>query len=283
MTTEPKPMELLKNAVPELSALMSLNAAPGVDVNTLALQELEYLRMAAMTTPAIMECMPTTILMAVKTVLKQNLSMDPSAGLVYIKTRNVKIKQPDGQEISKKALEIMPSANGLISINRQCGRILDIKNPVVKKNESGKVIEVSVDILLPSTPSPRWETRTFDDSDFERWARASHKENGRYKPDFTLDNLKYANAHYTSWKGGIDPEFARAKAIRHGLKKLGANQNEGRMINIVVPAEKQVFVDPKADSEASNDETVYTDYTEEPTTKTESAIQPNQQFNAGDL
>jgi hypothetical protein len=279
--TETKPMELLKSSVSELSALIKLNAAEGVDVETLALQELEYLRMRAISNPAILDCMPQTVLMAVKTVLKQNLSMDPDAGLVYIKTRNVYVKQPNGApDLKRTALEIQPSANGLISINRQCGRILDIKNPVVKKNDAGKVIGVSVEILLPSTPSPRWETRAFDESDFERWARASHKENGRYKTGFTMDNLEHANAHYTSWKGGIDPEFARAKAIRHGLKKLGANQNEGRMINITVPIEKKLNIDPVADNAASNEENTYTQFEE---VKTESAIKPNQQFNAGDL
>lgn len=283
MTSEQKPMELLKAEIPQLSALMRLNAIEGVDVETLALQELEYLRMACLTTPAIMECMPQTILMAVKTVLKQNLSMDPAAGLVYIKTRSVKIKMPDGQEVSKKALEIIPSANGLISINRQCGRILDIKNPVVKKDATGKVIEVSVELLLPSTPSPRWETRTFDESDFRRWQIASHKENGRYKNDQSMETLNYSNANYTSWKGSIDPEFARAKAIRHGLKKLGANQNEGRMMKIIVPIEKQIIIDHEKDNDASSDEITYTAIVEETTNDTKpKGLQPNNDF-AGKL
>lgn len=256
MSTELKPMELLKEEIPQLKALLKLNAADGVDVETLAIQELEYIRMASIANPAIMECMPQTVLMAVKSVLKQNLSMDPNAGLVYIKTRNVKVKMPTGEEVSRKALEIMPSCNGLISINRQCGRILDIKNPVVEKDETGKVIGVSVEILLPSTPSPRWEKRSFDESDFKRWQTASHKENGRYKQDAKMELLNYANPNYTSWKGGIDPEFARAKAIRHGLKKLGANQNEGRMINIVIPAEKRIVIDENKDQEALVDDQI---------------------------
>lgn len=273
MSTELKPMELLKSEVPQLKALLKLNAAEGVDVETLALQELEYIRMASLSNPAIMECMPQTVLMAVKSVLKQNLSMDPNAGLVYIKTRNVKVKTAAGAEESKKALEIMPSCNGLISINRQCGRILDIKNPVVSKDGQGKVTGVSVEILLPSTPSPRWETRSFDESDFKRWQIASHKENGRNKQDAKMEFLNYANPNYTSWKGGIDPEFARAKAIRHGLKKLGVNQNEGRMINIVIPAEKQIVIDESKDQEALADELITHDAvvvestTNEPTEK----------------
>lgn len=283
MSTETKPMELLKSEIPQLAALLRLNAFDGVDVETLALQELEYLRMAALTTPEIMNCEPKTVLMAVKTVIKQNLSMDPSAGLVYIKTRTVYIKQPGLADLAIKVLEIQPSANGLISINRQCGRILDIKNPVVEKDASGKVIGVSVEILLPSTPSPRWEKRVFDESDFCRWQRASHKEMGRYKTDFntpeSTSSLKYANANYTSWKGGIDPEFARAKAIRHGLKKLGANQNEGRMMKIIVPTEKQIIIDSEKDNQASSDEVTYTAIVEETTNEpVKSGLQPNNDF-----
>lgn len=281
MEKEATPMELLKQEVPQLKALMQLNALPGTDVETMALQELEYLRTIAMSNSAIMQCMPQTVLIAVKTVIKQNLSMDPSAGLVYVKTRNVNMKKPDGTANWKKALEIIPSANGLISINRQCGRLLDIKNPVVKKNDQGKVVEVSVEILLPSIPSPRWETRTFDESDFWRWQRASHKENGRNKNDADADKLNYANDNYTNFKGGIDPEFARAKAIRHGLKKLGANQNEGRMNKIDITDFNKVQIDTDADAAVAEDATTYTPIVEETTdTKTETAVQPNKNFQA---
>lgn len=276
--TETKTMELLKSEVPQLTALLRLNAIDGVDVQTIVLQELEYLRMASLTNPAIMECMPQTAVMAIKTVLKQNLSLDPAAGLVNIKTRNIKIKGANGEDVWKKALEITPTYNGLISINRQCGRILDIKNPVVKKDNSGKVIEVSVEILLPSTPSHRWEVRTFDESDFYRWRRSSHKENGRNKQDADAEKLNYANENYTNWKGGIDPEFARAKAVRHGLKKLGANQNEGRVVNITIPSTKNVIIDSEKDQEATGDEgqTHYAEVVE--STTNEPAIKPNQDF-----
>ena len=91
---EAKPIEVLKAAVPELKAIMMLNANEGTDVETLVLQELEYVRMAALSKPEILECLPQTILMAVKSVLKKNLSLDPSAGLVYIKTRWVTMVDP---------------------------------------------------------------------------------------------------------------------------------------------------------------------------------------------
>lgn len=254
-----KPMELLKNEVPQLTALLSLNAKQGVDINTVALQEIEYLRMQALTKPDIMECLPQTVLMAVKQVLKQNLTLDPYAGLVYIKTRNIKV----GTEY-KKALEIQPSCNGLISINRQCGRLLDIKRPKITKDGNGKVTDVSVDILLPTHGGTRWETFEFDASDFKRWQLASHKEMSRNKADASSETLNYANANYTSFNGGIDPEFARAKAIRHSLKKLGTNQNERQMDKIVIEDAKAVVienvVDSKADAEASNEENNYTTF-----------------------
>lgn len=256
METNQKPMELLKSELPQLTALLALNAKQGVDTNTLALQEIEYLRLQALTKPEIMECMPQTVVMAVKQVLKQNLTLDPYAGLVYIKTRNVKV----GGEY-KKALEIQPSANGLISVARQCGRLLDIKRASVKKDTTGKVTDVSVEILLPTHNGTRWETFEFDESDFKRWQTASHKESGRSKADANMQTLNYSNANYTSFNGGIDPEFARAKAIRHALKKLGTNPNERVMSTIVIEDAKAIgienLVDAKADSEASKEEHEY--------------------------
>ena len=275
---EPRPMEALKNELPQLEAVLALNAAEGVDVKTLALQELENLRMIAVTKPEILDCLPQTVVMAVKRVLKQNLSLDPYAGLVYVKTRNVKIKQPDGQEITRKALEITETCNGLLSVAYQCGKIIDHKIPTVEKDKDGKVVSVTFEFQVKSG---RWETRVFDESDFYRWQRASHKENGRWKTDFNTkeatDSLKYANENYINWKGGIDPEFARAKAIRHALKKLGTNPNEGKFATIVIPSEKKVVIEEAKEVAAATDEnTHYAEVME--STVNQPAIQPNQEF-----
>lgn len=271
--TEQRPMELLKSAAPELEALMSLNAKPGIDVKTLVLQELEYLRMHAITKPEIMECMPQTVLMAIKSVIKKNLTLDQSAGLVYVKTRNVKTKNAQGGDVWLKALEIIDSCNGILSINYQCGKIIDHKIPTIKKDDTGKVLTVQFEYQVASG---RWETREFDDSDFYRWRRASHKENGRNKQDANLESLNYANENYTNWKGGIDPEFARAKAIRHALKKLGTNPNEGKFVSIVIPEQKRVVIEESKDNESSTDEAGYTDIISE--TKTETGLKPNNEF-----
>ncbi len=248
-------IEIVRKAAPTLKALFALNASPGTDVETLAMQEVEYLRMHAVTKPEILQCIPETVLMAVKSVIKKNLSLDPDAGLVYVKTRSVKV---NGEW--QKALEVTETANGIISVNRQCGRILDIDRPEVKKDENGKVISVSASYLKPSVDmagksTAKMVTVEFGEDDFYRWRRASHKENGRNKPDSNAQTLNYANENYTNWRGGIDPEFARAKAIRHALKKLGTNQNESRARSINISKDAPiVIIDSAADEAAANDE-----------------------------
>jgi len=249
-----KTMAVVKQELPQFKALIALNARPGTDVETLAIQELEFLQQRALTVPAIYECVPQTIIMAVKGAISKNLSLDPDAGLLYVKTRNVK-----SGEQWVKVLEVQPTANGLISINRQCGRVLDVKRPEVTKDATGKVIGVYVEFLVPSydlngNKTARWEKVAFDEDDFYRWQRASHKENGRNKQDANAQTMNYANENYTNFRGGIDPEFARAKAIRHGLKKLGTNMSERRMEKIDVVDAKYKLVDDAADEAAANDD-----------------------------
>lgn len=248
-------LALVKESLPEMEALLSLNAKPGINVAAVALQELEYLKNISLTKPDILQCIPQSIVAAVKSVLKKNLTLDPDAGLVYIKTRNIPLEK-NGDVVTKwgKVLEILESANGLISVARQCGRILDIDRPEIKKDESGKVIGVSVKMLFPSYPEPVWKTISFDEDDFYRWKTFSHRENSRGKKDADNEKFNYANKLYSSWKGGIDPEFARAKAIRHGLKKLGTNPNEALATKIVVET-KKVIIDREADEAATNEET----------------------------
>lgn len=243
-------LQLLEQNMDTLTALAAINALSNTDTRSIVTQEIEYLRQCAMTTPAIFECIPQTVLWAMKSVIKSNLSFDPSQGLVYVKTRNVSIEVA-GKKTWQKALEVTPSANGILSIAYQCGKIIDHKNPVVKKDANGKVIEVEFEFQVASG---RWELRTFDESDFMRWRTASHKENGRNKEDANIEKLNYSNPNYTSWKGGIDPEFARAKAIRHGLKKLGTNPNEKYAIKIQSANFSKIEIDETKDVEAAQEE-----------------------------
>lgn len=259
MSTEKnESLSLLEAQKPTLQALVSLNYPTGVDSASLITQEVEYLRQRAISLPAIFECVPTSVVMAVKSVLKNNLTLDPQAGLVYIKTRNVKVGTPQGDKWVK-VLEITESCNGLLSIAYQCGKILDHKNPIVKKDDNGKVIGVEFEYQVSTG---RWEKREFDESDIERWKIKSHEENGRKKDDANKSTLNYANALYSSWKGGVDPEFARAKAIRHGLKKLGTNANEKFAVKIQVPKIKQVVIDEEIEKSAISDEAQYTEVEE---------------------
>ncbi len=256
MSKQNEIMALATQELPTLNALVKINTAPGTDASTIALQELDYLQQQAIAKPIIYECvksLPETVISGIKYVLKNNLSFDPNAGLVYIKSRNVEI---GGQW--KKALEVQPSADGLISIARQCGRILDVDRPRVLKDDKGKVVSVIARFLVPSfdvnrKPVAEWREREYDESDFSRWKNASHKENSKNKSDAATKD--YSNPNYRSFNGGIDPEFARAKAIRHGLKKLGTNQNETRATQIITSAEKKVIVDNGADEAAMQDET----------------------------
>lgn len=237
--------DIVKQEQPALEKILALNARPGTDVATIAAQEIMYFEAITETKPDFLKCTPQSIVLAIRDVMKKNLTLDPNAGLVYIKTRSVNIGTRDKPNWIS-VLEIQPTANGYISINRQLGRILDYTYPEVTKDGTGKVIEVSMKILLPSVVNPRWEKRTFDESDFMRWRIASHKENGRGKQDANTSTLNYANANYTSWKGGMDPEFARAKCIKHSLKKLGTNQQESGQIKVYdVPAER--VIDPAKD------------------------------------
>ncbi len=87
--------------------------------------------------------------------------------------------------------------------------------PAFTYDDSGAVDTVTVEFLVPSYPSPRWEVITFGKPYFEKWKQKSAAKFGGS-----------ANGNYTSFNKGIDPEFAGSKAIRHGLNKLGTNMNE---------------------------------------------------------
>lgn len=257
----------LKKKVSEIESILSI-FNEGENLQILALQEIAYLEAASLTKPFIKECDARSVLLAVKTVLKQNLTLDPHAGLVFIKSRNVNTGTLSDPKWTK-VLEIEPTVNGRISFARQCGRILDIKRPVVEYNPTtGHANKVTVSIQVPGYPHPRWEEYVFtEDEDIYRWRRASHKENrraydnlkdekkeGKKKPDDS--SLNYANENYTNFKGGPDPEFLRAKAIKHALKKLGTNQNE-KVTKPSLKVEKIPVVSQEAALKLATEETSY--------------------------
>ena len=270
METETKAVALLKKELPQLKAIIALNVTPGTDVQTMALEEIEHLKYHALTKPEILECEPITVAMAVRSCLKLNLSLDPNQGLVYVTTRNIAVME-GGQKVWKKALEIKETCNGKISVARQCGRILDVDRPEIRYNSAGKVVSATSRFLIPTfdekgNPATRWKELVFDESDIRRSQLASHKDRGRNKNDANNETMNYANALYRSHNGGIDPEFARAKAINHGLKKLGVNIKERKvMAPIVKPMTYNV--DPTMATADTEEEITPHEVVEEGTTK----------------
>lgn len=178
------------------------------EAQRVALKEISNFEMILTTKPDIGGCTPMSILLAVKQTICDNLSLAPSAGLVYL------IPSKVGNDW---VATYLPTANGLLSMAYQSGAILDNKRPVVTFDGTGKVDSVTVEFLVPSHPQPRWESITFNEVHFKKWRDASTKKN----------NGK-TNANYSSWNSGIDPEFAGTKAIKHGLNKRGSNGNAPR-------------------------------------------------------
>lgn len=232
MSNQSNALEVLKTAQPTLVAITAFNYGEEKDVTSIVANEISYLEGMAITKPELYQCDPRSIVMAMKYVLKNNLSFDPNAGLVYTKTRNVPLAKDAQGNVTQwgKVIETQPTCEGLLSIAYQCGKILDHERPEVKKDAAGKVIEVTFKYLRPSFGQPRWVEVSFDESDFHRWRNKSHAENGRGKND--ASSKDYSNINYRNFNNGIDPEFARAKAIRHALKKLGTNPNERLSVNV---------------------------------------------------
>lgn len=257
MGTQSMALQVLQQEKPTLEAIAIFNYGPTQDVQSVIANEISFLEGMGLTKPDILNCEPISVLMCMKYVLKNNLTFDPNAGLVYTKSRN--FKKSDGTW--GKVLETTPSCEGLLSIAYQCGKIIDHERPIVKKNEAGKVIEVTFRYMRPSPTGPRWVDISFDESDFRRWQTKSHQESSRGKEDATTKD--YSNLNYRNFNGGIDPEFARAKSIRHALKKLGTNANERIMVHIkpsiTNTISKEVDINTTAEDIPAE---VYHDYTE---------------------
>lgn len=260
MNTQSKALEVLRNEKPTLEAITLFNYGPSQDVQSIILNEISFLEGIALTKPEILACEPISVLMGMKYVLKNNLSLDPNSGLVYTKTRNIAIAKDQQGNVTQwgKVLEVQPTCEGLLSIAYQCGKIIDHERPIVKKNNEGKVIEVTFRYMRPSPTGPRWVDIAFDESDFKRWQTKSHQENARGKQD--AGTKDYSNINYRNFHGGIDPEFARAKSIRHALKKLGTNANERLMVNIKPAISNTISKD--VDTAATAEEHEYHEYAE---------------------
>lgn len=163
-------------------------------------------------------CDPQSILFGIRKVIGSNLSLDRAKGHTYLLPAS--IKQADGT--FKKVLEVTYQAEGVLVLYYNAGVIVDHKSPLPTYNEEGKVIAISWEYQLANK---RWEESYFNEAHFNKWRKASHVKNGRNKNDADINKMNYANPNYTSFAGGIDPEFASAKCIKHTLKKMALDRN----------------------------------------------------------
>ncbi len=134
-------------------------------------------------------------------------------------------------------------------------------------------MSVSVRILLPSVPSPRWEEVDMDQSDFDRLRKFSHIKNARGKNDADIKKLNYANPLYTSFNGGIDPEFARSKVVSTALKKRGTNMASRLSERITATTVKEVMVEEVKENHTEYAEVLESKTNEPSVTNEEGTIQ----------
>lgn len=209
-------LAILEQNLPTLAAL-ALTHMPGKtkeEAELVAMREIANYAMLEQMNCSLAPCTQLSKLLLVKQVINDNLSLSQSAGLVYVVPSKVKTGISNGQDTYDWVVTYDPTSNGRLSIAYQAGTILDHKRPSVEFDGNGMVKSVTWEYLLNVRPNGRWEKVVFDSTNFSKWQRAS-----------AAKNKGNANANYTSWNGGIDPEFAGTKAIRHGLKKLGTNIN----------------------------------------------------------
>lgn len=211
-------LTLLNNNFDTLSKIALINLPEGSSMKKaqqLVLKEITNFEMVCAMKPELANLDKQSILIAVKQCIADNLTLSDHAKLVYLYPGKVCIGQNGSSKIYKDVLVYQPTAEGELSIARQSGSILDHKRPVCTFDSAGQVDTVSFEFLVPTYSQPRWEKVTFNKDNFTKWKQKSAaKFNGN------------PNANYTSWNGGIDPEFAASKAIKHGLKKRGRNSNE---------------------------------------------------------
>lgn len=157
----------------------------------------------------------------------------------YLTTRNAVVgKDGNGKDIWGKNLELAISHYGETSLRIKQGIIRYLNGPYcvyegdrvenlnlakgtldhIKQspsNPKSKVVAVYIMIVMPDG---RQILKYFDQSDFDRWAGFSRKQN---TPKTNAEQGKdYANALYFSYNGGIDPGFAMGKCIKHAYKGL---------------------------------------------------------------
>lgn len=207
-------LQIIQEAKPALMKIAGfvLQRSPG-ELEAVVESEIIYLQQRVQSSEVLAQCTPESLLLCIRHSVRDNLSLDENAGLVYIYPQNV--KTANGWI---KVAKYEASPNGKISLCRQTGNLLDHKQPVIAKDGSGKITGGHIELLKPSFPDPRWETISFDESHITRWRDASTKKNkGKTNPLYSNGPAK-----------GIDEGFMKAKIVKHALKNLGLNPSEVR-------------------------------------------------------
>lgn len=210
----------LNDNIQTLAKIALINLPEGATVEKaerMVMKEIVNFEMVCVLKPELANLDKQSILIAVKQCIADNLTLSQNTGLVYLYPGKVCVGQDPktNAKIYKDILVYQPTCEGEISIARQSGAILDHKRPICTFDGNGQVDTVTFEFMVPAYPKPRWESVTFNKDNFNKWkAKSAAKFGGT------------ANANYSSWNGGIDPEFASSKAIKHGMKKRGRNSNE---------------------------------------------------------
>lgn len=164
-------------------------------------------------------------------VISSGLSFTANEPLVYLMTRNVKLKTKDGEKWEKR-LAYKTSPDGKIHLAKISNAILDITKPTIVYE--GDNISINNNVITYSPKIPRnekiiggfcmvylqsgvQEAIWVDVKDMDRHKGASEKQNGG----------KFANPLYTSNNGQIDAGFFSSKiiniALKNKVKKINAN------------------------------------------------------------
>lgn len=215
-----------KELMPLLTKLALANMKEGATqdhAERTVTRELSNLEAILNEKPELAACTTNSKIQALKNCINNNLSLAPSANLVYLIPGQITVGM-DGsnQPIREWVVQYKPTANGNLSIARQAGRVFDYRFSTVY-DDTGHVHSVTIIYLIPTVGGTRWsDPYVFMRPHFNKWKKAS-----------AAKNKGTANANYTSWNqddkfqnGSIDPDFALSKAINHSLKRLGTNMNE---------------------------------------------------------
>lgn len=225
-----------KNQLPSLVAqfsgelesfanLMALVHNTQENMTAKVVMHLDALQSMAITKPDILQCEPSSIIAALKMIIKCNLSFDPVDGMTYVQTRNEPLEKDKTGKVTKwgKVLEVKQTANAMLSIAYQTGTICDHNEPTITYDDNGRIVGGLFTFYVSTPVGVRVKTKIFNIEDIRKWRIASHNDKSRNKDDAA--NKDYSNRLYSSNNGQIDEDFFKTKMVRHGLKRLGVNSN----------------------------------------------------------